>query len=1417
MFSKIKARTIQLHNFLFAHKKQVALFVFLVVFGLGVTTVFGGRPAMADATAGAFDPNIFVKAITTMMLSGAALMIRLAVFCLSFIIEIAGYNGYLNSTAVQVGWVMVRDITNMFFVVVLLLVAFGTILGLEQYEWKKMLVKFFFAAILVNFSRIICGLMIDISQVVMITFVNGIAATAGGNLIQAFSLDKIYSLNPESGPQGLTSNSEIFGAAVGALGFAALTLGIMAVFVFMLLARLLVLWILIVLSPFAFVLSVIPQTEKYASQWWSEFGNHVLVGPIVVFFLWLSFAVVGSGQINSEISSKENNSAPQENMPGAKVNGAAATVGISAVMSFDKIANFAIAIGILLVGAKTAQSLGTVGGSAMSKTTDFAKKAVMIGSGAAAGIWAAGKAKEGIKAGAKLAYQVSPVSDWVERTQNNLKRQVESWKIYRAEGPTLKTEDYFDAKSGEMRKKFVNKKDKDGKDIEGEYEFEDDKRSWFQKQRYNSRAKLIGSRKELKKTEDQAKLRDELIDKRITAIPKGLFLRKMPDGFDRVEQGMLAAEKERSAAKTSEFQEYGRQAVLGSARFKDGEFLYEKDKETGELVRDANGNLKPKGGTIAQQVVGHNERAERNKERTKAMMSGVLEEYRKSGTGKSVVAAKVEAKFKAELSEKQAHLSEGTEKLHFMQRAGDLLTKQAKIAAEEKEEHAKVERLETKAAAEFSGTGPGKHMLEEQAAAEIDADTYKTQMANNLTSAKHKHDEEAIKAELAAQEILQGVSGKHSDSAAQKLADRKAKQDEIGRLQSTKQKLQSNIDNAATPEDLAKAKKAMASFESTGSIKRIEDQVEALDADIINLDKGDEELQKKKAAAKEAARKKRESSISWANSAAHAKETEAKNAFSRDHNYLLGEVEQEEIFKPRGITVPNEALSEAREYYRKRFTDMDYDTYTASLGTNIAAMMEKRKDAATKQNLQSNIDKAANPEDLAKAKKEMDNFLSAGPAGRGDGPSAADKSVMAAMLDHGVTKSWLDDGVWRVMAADLKEEVGGALGWKGKEFNEEKINDLMTLMTTGGDLEFAKMHKDVAKVMDFAVHEMGMGVAQFYDKLENQSFNPSELATIGSQFGADSKQFKTVTDSSKMKQYIKTQDDNQAQIQFVTNLRDEMAGGSHTENGGHAVNIKSSNGKQRHVFVSGSIAQDNVLGEVNKDTVANRAKKQSHSYLNLDEGSGYATRTRAKAYRISRGDVNNHLSHSGTNQRYLNHIAGLAPTENVEDYFTQNDGLLITGTKASGADSGRHAWAQNFSDDGIELKERYDAIRSTYAAGGKWNGINNVEDALHQQTTNDWFNELVKDQLFTNPQDVLMSLAKKSQIDPQDAYLTGKMNISVMVKGKKQKINNISKLIEFYNSGAFSANGNPPQKKMAQFKPASPKGRANALANSDEG
>ncbi len=408
-------------SFLRNRRKFVALFLICSVVGLAISSVLALPSYAATDIGRLIEPAFWLELLATIILAIAGLFIRLTVFILSFVITLGGYNGYLDSAAVNVGWVMVRDITNMVFVVILLIIAFGTILGLEQYEWKKLLGKFIFAAILVNFSRTICGLIIDVAQVVMTTFVNGIAATAGGNLINAFQLNQILELSAGTSPTKFTA-TEQFIAAVGGVTFAAMVMGVMFVFLYMLLARMVVLWVLIVLSPLAFVLSILPQTESYAGKWWSEFTANVITGPVLLFFVWLSFVTLGNGNISQDIS--DNSTAPNRLEGSAGTDGIGSAVqaaGISAIMSWPKMASFAIAIGMLMVGAKAAEELGGAGASAVGGAIDFGKTVGKYASGINAARWAGGHAVDAGTAAAKFAAMKAPViggENWVNMGKN---------------------------------------------------------------------------------------------------------------------------------------------------------------------------------------------------------------------------------------------------------------------------------------------------------------------------------------------------------------------------------------------------------------------------------------------------------------------------------------------------------------------------------------------------------------------------------------------------------------------------------------------------------------------------------------------------------------------------------------------------------------------------------------------------------------------------------------------------------------------------------------------------------------------------------------------------------------------------------------------------------------------------------------
>ncbi len=534
-----------------------------------------------------FSFDFWFDLISRIFLAISGLFLKLTLFILTFVIELAGYNGYLDSPAVTTGWVMVRDITNMGFVVILLLIAFGTILGIEQYEWKKLLVKFVFAAILVNFSRTICGIFIDLGQVLMSTFVNGIAATAGGNLISAFNLSNILNLSNNTNPADIGSSGFLI-ASIASLFFTAMVMCVMGAFLYLLLVRMVVLWVLIVLSPFAFVLSVLPQTESYANEWWSELTANIITGPVLLFFIWLSFVTLGSGNIhqdianNSSVSNKISDTIDANNVGNTQFGAASQSAGITQAMTWTQMANFAIAISMLLVGYKAAQKLGGAGAEMIgtgleygkSLATSIAKSPLRVGkfTGKALGkaAWYLGKGDQKVDF---FKRQAAGFQQWIHDDGYIPKMREQK----NADG-TVKKDAEGNVMYEFVKKQRFNEETQKWEDTkELEYEV-DEKGNPVRRKRFldplqrilNRRAmEDLQSKKLLEKTEKDRDITMEIADKRVKAAPKHWFQTKEEQGIDaldRVRQGILEGEKQRSAAKTGEFQPLGTNLVLDNKR-----------------------------------------------------------------------------------------------------------------------------------------------------------------------------------------------------------------------------------------------------------------------------------------------------------------------------------------------------------------------------------------------------------------------------------------------------------------------------------------------------------------------------------------------------------------------------------------------------------------------------------------------------------------------------------------------------------------------------------------------------------------------------------------------------------------------------------------------------------------------------------
>lgn len=273
------------------------------------------------------------------------------------------YNDFINEAPIVEAWMLVRDLCNMFFILILLIIAFGTILKIEAYGAKQLLGKLLLMAILINFSRMICGIFIDFAQVIMLTFINAIG-TSGSNFVTALRAPDLLTVAQAT----YTKDLDFFNTLTGYIaGFIFLVIGtvVMIALLATLVMRVVMIWIHVVLSPFAFLLAAFPAGQTYARQWWGDFSKNVIVGPVLAFFIWM--ALYTSSQ----------------DMKFLKEAKTGTCYGSNQILCIEDFIKFVLSIGLLIGGLVITQQLGGATAKVAEKVKGvgfgLAKKGAMLG------------------------------------------------------------------------------------------------------------------------------------------------------------------------------------------------------------------------------------------------------------------------------------------------------------------------------------------------------------------------------------------------------------------------------------------------------------------------------------------------------------------------------------------------------------------------------------------------------------------------------------------------------------------------------------------------------------------------------------------------------------------------------------------------------------------------------------------------------------------------------------------------------------------------------------------------------------------------------------------------------------------------------------------------------------------------------
>ncbi|MCU0660116.1 MAG: hypothetical protein MUD00_00675 [Candidatus Pacebacteria bacterium] len=227
---------------------------------------------------------------------------------------------YSDPSFITEGWKIVRDIANIFFIFVLVYIAFKLILGVSGSDVKRMLTTIIIVGVLINFSLFFTKVVIDSSNIlarifyqqIQITGTEGRAITDASKLgVEEKSLSQAIvsgvSVNKMLSDETITklrtmnwhSTSSTFLIIILGLIVNLVTAWTLFMSALFFIGRIVALWVAMIFSAFAFMSNIAPDWFKQIpminwSSWFSDLLKVSFLAPIFLFFIYLIIAFVNS-------------------------------------------------------------------------------------------------------------------------------------------------------------------------------------------------------------------------------------------------------------------------------------------------------------------------------------------------------------------------------------------------------------------------------------------------------------------------------------------------------------------------------------------------------------------------------------------------------------------------------------------------------------------------------------------------------------------------------------------------------------------------------------------------------------------------------------------------------------------------------------------------------------------------------------------------------------------------------------------------------------------------------------------------------------------------------------------------------------------------------------------------------------------
>ena len=209
--------------------------------------------------------------------------------------------------AVDIAWKVLRDLCNMFFIVILMVSAIATILRIDKYKIGNILKPLLIAIIAINFSKTITYVVVDFTQVLSRSFLSvaGATETSPGTMeiseqlannmgMAAIFKSPVFWGGDLNGFK-FTGSSEMLWSTLLATAVMLVAGVAFAVGAIMLIVRLVMIWLLIAVSSVAWGFSAVPGLRSHFKKWWKKLLNYALFAPAYAFFIAFAMLLVKGG------------------------------------------------------------------------------------------------------------------------------------------------------------------------------------------------------------------------------------------------------------------------------------------------------------------------------------------------------------------------------------------------------------------------------------------------------------------------------------------------------------------------------------------------------------------------------------------------------------------------------------------------------------------------------------------------------------------------------------------------------------------------------------------------------------------------------------------------------------------------------------------------------------------------------------------------------------------------------------------------------------------------------------------------------------------------------------------------------------------------------------------------------------------